>query len=616
MSNNSYSLDGARQFVKKFMFNKRYSDEGQESLIINLDDSPQQIFERLIKNSYSFADSMHAATASTTLEMDDDGLSGISGEYYYIQPTYTPQQLAMIEDAWRNDAVFNNGISKFVFGIMGKHGRTVLDTALEFNNEQKRRDAIKQVQDNAGYTDAKTEVDKRLTSSEVDFFTTFTEMVEEWLVFGRSASYMIKDENGLLDSLIHLDPKRLGRVRVIKSFDKNNLKIDAVEYLDCIVDPETGKTAIGLQSDANSKGAEQTKPAFIPISDLLYLPYSQGSIVTNSKYAGWSKFEAIIHISQVKRIILNEMLKEASKALYAGFGLVKVPPDLDDNFLATFIYNVKRSVGRWFGYKIEAVFDIKDLKPAIEKYVTVVDLINREILRCIGLASFLVGYEQIANYANSEQIMLATREMDITHLRTRLRDFIKHKLLDPLFVYFILNGINQTNPTGQRIIANQLAINERRFADVVDIPKEDLDAYNQQVLETKNVKLVYEFAEVNFSTKLELAQMFDIVKRLVPKLPSEAILRNLGLDDYIEEVTNAEAEEAKRQDSLSAAKLAAYQAGANGNGAGATAAGLNSIDRMMASAVGSSGDPKIKSLFEEYLKAGIAMRKKAIESRT
>jgi hypothetical protein len=538
------------------MFTTKESGDKQNRFIIDLEESPEEIFKKLLTQRYSFAAlNPQAAIASASSDETDPSV-------YYVEPQYNAQQLAIIDDAWTNDLVINNATNKFVYGICGKHGRTVLDTTKEFNVEKDRRVEVKKVNDNKRYKVAKQSTDKVLELEDVDFFTNFTDMVEESLVFGRAASVRVNDPmTGILAALIRLDPRRLGRVKV----DRASKKILAVEYQDCIVH-EGGQVEIALEG-ANFIN-EKIEPAWIDINDLIYLPHAFGGVRKNARYVGYSKLEGMIHMSQVKRIIINENAKESSKALYAGTGRMEFDPATPPELMASIIQDIKRAVGRWFGHKAGVVtnVEIHDLKPAIEKFAVLVEMINREMLRGLGLPSFIVGYEQIANYANSEQIMLAMREMDITHIRTRLKDFIKNKVVAPIFFYFLAYG---GDPTGQKVASNKLAMATQRLDKLVNIPQDELKQYYERLALDQEVKLVYEFADLSFTTKLELAAMFEKVKAMVPALPSEAILRALGLEDYTEEVAAAEEENKKM------AQAIAMQPPPNGKVGGTTSASVS-----------------------------------------
>ena len=122
----------------------------------------------------------------------------------------------------------------------------------------------------------------------------------------------------------------------------------------------------------------------------------------------------------------------------------------------------------------------------------------------MGLPSFILGYEQIANYANSQQILLALKEIELDAERTWLAEIIDKQWLNRYF-YQIL-GIGEG-----------------------DEPE---------------VKLKYEFSDISFETTL------DKVNAALPlfdrKLYSgEKVLKIADAEDEIDEY-KIRAEEQKK----------------------------------------------------------------------
>ena len=581
--------------------------KGEAGLLLAFEDptNVQDLFDKLKQYSLQVMGKSAVATAG---EVENDPL------HYYINPQYDDQQLDLIEDVWRNDAVVRSGVRKYNRAIMTKHGKTVLDTGLEYSKEEERRKALDGINGNTRYTTAKQKVDKVLTSRAVNFHQAYSELREARYIYGRSAALKNKDPiTDMLTGLEILDPKRLGRVKV----NKITKKIVAVEYMDTLELP-SGKFIVALESQTTEQQTQKVGPNFIPIEDLVYLVKTDGGIVKHSRYVGVSGIEPCIHISQVKRIILNEMLKEAAKALYAGQGRVFFPPDTPSGMMTEFIDMIKRNVGRWFGYKIPGLeITVDQIKTEIDKYEPIVDLINREILRCIGLASFMVGYEQIANYANSEQIMLGTKELDVNFERTEVKDDIKYDILDPLFAYFL----NEGDVFGSKVMKNNqtLRVNPKAKPEQLQqyTAKEELE-YIDRLETDKEVKLTYEFQEINFSTRLESSQAGGQIKTMIPYIPDEALLKLVGMEDWVEETLQAkEAYEEKElekqklmfehEDNLakmrgSAIGKPAY-GGSKSKPATNKAAAAASADDLLAAI--DPQDPEIRELVKEMLKARI-----------
>lgn len=597
------SVGEMRDFWEKHALKTK---DGKQSLLLAFEDPAT--LEDLFTKLKSYSIKSLASAVATAGEVENDPL------HYYISPQYDAAQLDLIEDVWRNDAVVRSGVRKYNRAIMTKHGKTVLDTGLEFTKEEDRRKELTTINSNTRYTSAKQKVDQVLRSKEVNFHHTYSELRDDRYVYGRAAAFIEKDPiTGILKAIQILDPKRLGRVKV----HKVTKKIVAVEYEDTIQLPN-GKFIIALETQTTEQQqAQKQGPNFIPIENLLYLVKSDGGIVKHSRYVGVSGIEPCIHISQVKRIIMNEMLKEAAKALYAGQGRVFFPPETPTSLMTEFIDMIKRNVGRWFGYKIPGLEINTDMiQTNIDKYEPIVDLINREILRCIGLASFMVGYEQIANYANSEQIMLGTKELDVNFERTEVKDDIKYGVLDPLFYYFLDEG----DEFGGKRLKNEQTLKVNPKAKAEELEPMDMrtePSYLKRLEDDQKVKLTYEFQEINYSTRLENSQAAGQIKTMIPYVPDEALLKMVGLEDWVEETLQAkEAYEEKElekqklmfehEDNLAKMRgstMAKPSSSSSGkkpaSSSNKAAAAANAED--LETAIANMDDPEVKSLFKEYL---------------
>lgn len=582
--------EGIYQKVQKWLMPDRERTEPETVLVLSDTNTPQEMFAKIQTFGMGYwaqletqlasskekrqepwtPGDIHAAVAAMGVDEQEDLDS------YVIDPRYNDQQLTILEDCYVSDPVINTSINKTVFGTVGPHGKTVLDTKKEFNIEQDRRKYIQTIVGIAKYVQAKSDVDNLFMEEQISFYTNLQDFLINWLVYGRAAWFVLVDNsinpkqkqttapitdnsNKAVDvlsqselgdamnlskpwkGLILLDSRRLGRVKV----NKETLRVTHVEYYDVEVNNETSEYRPAVVTNVSEGGNTEIKPAWLEVGkDIIYWTHSSGAAGRNTQYVGYSKIESIVHISQVKRIILNKNTKEAAEVAYMGVGRVQFDPNTPDSLIINFIENMKRAMGKWFGHKIPVTVTVDKMTIDLEKFAPLVDLINREILRCIGLASFLVGYEQIANYANSEQIMLATNQFDIRPLRSRVKDFIQMKVLDPLFVYYLSNPVN--SPVEDSTITEPEPEIEKPEPTITKDDEgnneNDKPAKKEKPIkiEDKDVKLTYEMEDVNFSTKEELAKFYSAVNAMVP-LPVEAILRGTGLDNWVEEV-QAEAE--------------------------------------------------------------------------
>ena len=542
---NSVSIDPRElsiwKDVKKWLLPSN-KNEAKTAFVFSDTDTPQELAKKLTEYSISYFAAKGESPAAVALDENDDSV-------YIIDARYNTQQNTILEDCYISDVVVHKLVDKLDFAVTGKHGKTVLDTRIEFPNEKERAAEIARINQNKKFKAIKAQIDDLFMVDKLDFHSNLFDLISNYFVFGRACFYIAKDESGMWTQLILLDSKRLGRVKV----DKISRKIVAVEYEDVEVkDDGTMMPAIEVSTTAQNQDT-QTSAQFLPIGDLIYLVNKAGGIGKNTKYVGYSLLEPIIHISQVKRIVINKNLKEAAETHYMGFGRYQFDPNTPDSLITNFINSVKGATGKYFGHKIPVQSFIEKMPVDLEKYNDVVDILNREMIRASGLASFLFGYEQIANYANSEQVNLASREIDIAYLKTMFKDIIAQKVLNPLVV-LLSKKTDEEQPTALESFGKALA------KDMVDngaTAAEDEETTNdkdkkpkldpaQAKINDQYIKLTYEFEDLNFNTKKEAAEMIAIIKGLVPALPVEAILRAVGLDNWVEE-TLAEVEKLEKE---------------------------------------------------------------------
>ena len=67
------------------------------------------------------------------------------------------------------DGVAQRGIIKKAYLIMGKHGKIVMDTTEEFDDEEQRKEALLKVQNNKAYQDARKQMQKLHVKPEINF---------------------------------------------------------------------------------------------------------------------------------------------------------------------------------------------------------------------------------------------------------------------------------------------------------------------------------------------------------------------------------------------------------------------------------------------------------------
>lgn len=390
-----------------------------------------------------------------------------------IKPPYNNASLDRFEDCFRSDKLVQNGIVKRVELIIGQHGKIVMDTTEEFDNPDDRVAALEKVNNNTKYQDAKKAIQQLHAKPAINFHTNLKAVVIQSKVYGRAAIEMVgsSDANGLPEAIHVLNSKRFGQVEI----EPQTWEFLGVRYLDLQKGP-TGMDDL------------------LPADSLIYFANRDYHVSPGSLFYGLSELEGVIDGSDSKRIAKQEDIKEIMKSNWAPFLIMKF---INPNISVTQMQEVVNGIapGLPFAHKQDIATEIVNLQGDLKNITEAVDFLNRESLRELGVPAFIAGYEQIANYANSQQVLLAYKEIELEADRTWIKDVIQMQWLNKLF--YQLLGINPE----------------------VDSPE---------------VKLSYEFEDVSFETELDKINaallLFD--RQLIP---GEKVLKIAGMEDMIEE---------------------------------------------------------------------------------
>src|SRR5215831_3716920 len=307
-----------------------------------------------------------------------------------VKPPYNNASIDRFEDCYRSDKLVQNAIVKRTELVLGQHGKIILDTTEEFEDPIERATALDKVTNNQAYTDAKDKIDKLLIRPDINFHANLKAAVIQAKVYGRSAIELVgQDENGLPEALHVLNSKRLANVEI----DPMTWKFEGVHYLD-------------LQKGAG--GNEDVLPA----DGLIYFANRDFHVSPGSLYYGLSELEGVIDGSDSKRIAKQEDIKEIMKSNWAPFLIMKF---LNPNITVQQMQEVVNGImpGLPFAHKQDLETSTVSLESDIKKITDAVDFLNAETLRELGVPRFLAGYEQIANYANSQQVMLSFKEIEL-----------------------------------------------------------------------------------------------------------------------------------------------------------------------------------------------------------
>lgn len=389
-----------------------------------------------------------------------------------IKPPYNNSSLDRFEDCFRSDKLIQNAIVKRTELVIGKHGRIVLDTTEEFDMAEDRDAAVKKIQANTTYQDARKELQKLAIKPGISLHNTLKAAIIQCKVYGRSAIEMTEEEP-LPENLHVLNSKRLGQVEI----DPVTWEFLGVRHLDL---------------DKGPSGMDD----LLPKEQLIYFANRDFHVSPGSLYYGLSELEGVIDGSDSKRIAKQEDVKEIMKSNWAPFLILKF---INPNISVTQMQEVINGMqpGLPFAHKQDIESTTVDLSGDLKKLTECIDFLNRESLRELGVPAFIGGYEQIANYANSQQILLAYKEIELEADRTWVKDIIQPQWLNKLF-YRILGLDAETDP------------------------------------ESIEVKLSYEFEDISFETVLDKVNgsllLFD--RQLIS---GEKVLKIAGYEDEIEE---------------------------------------------------------------------------------
>lgn len=430
------------------------------------------------------------------------------------KPPYNTSSLDRFEDTFRSDGVAQRGIIKRAYLVMGKHGKIVLDTTDEYDDEDERRAAIDKVSKNTKYQEARKRIQKLHVKPEVNFHNNVMSGLIQSKVYGRAALEIINkggitkpvsytaegielEPQGVsidqvaLPTALHLcNSKRLGHVEIevpttLNPNIPNTWAFKGVHYLDINAEP-------GGKND------------LLKAENIIYMANKDYHISPGSLYYGLSDLESIVDGSEAKRIAKQEDIKEIMKSCWAPYLIVKFTNANITNEQMQEVIDAMQP-GLPFGTKQDIETEVKEMNANLGELPKVIDFLNKETIRDLGLPSFIIGYEDIANYANSQQILLALKEIELEAERTWLADVIEKQWLN------------------------------RYFYQLLGLSAED----------EPEVKLKYEFSDVSFETTLDKTNFALNLFRPDKLISGEKVLKIADMEDEIDEY-KVRAEEQKK----------------------------------------------------------------------
>ncbi|HTH21916.1 MAG TPA: hypothetical protein VL854_06830 [Nitrososphaeraceae archaeon] len=513
-----------------------------EELVIAEPEQTLESLNNLLKQKYHFTFDEEAIAYASEDPTEP--------EVFIVQRRYDESKLNILEDIHTNDWTANECVQKKAHFIWGRHGKTVLDIKYEPVKDADKRMMLRKLYDNPRYTNSKLQLDLINCQESIDIHTKGVEGTISALVYGRAAIQVIrgkksqaeleddsvtiydktvKEDSTMPTALKMLNSRRLGRIKV------KDDKIISVEYLDV---KKKGPNGEALEVEEKDK--------FLPIEDLIYIVNPEGGVSTNSQYTGVSRLESIVNISMVKRIIMNQNIKEAAKSHYAGLLMAKFPEETESSVMMGWIANAAKAAGRWFATKLNVAIEHWKADTDLDKYASLVTLLDNAIIRAIGIPSALVGYESV-KYSNMEELLIAWREGELQFWRTWVKGWLS-PYLNNLFKK-ILGNI----PTNDKEEPEPIAPyppDPKKEEDKEEPPTDNPEVEESMIPITDAVvKISYEFQDISFLPKKEIIEGLKMLKEMGIALTDEMILRIAGYDEWVEEIMhNKEEQEAQKKE--------------------------------------------------------------------
>lgn len=412
------------------------------------------------------------------------------------------RELDRFEDTFRSDGTVKRAILKKWDFILGANVRFVLDVDEEFDTDEERSAALNRVQSHRPYIEAKKTVEKLL--KDIDWRTKFHAAGVQASVYGRAAIEKLKVRGKIVDLLV-LNSKLLGEPQT----NKDNYRFEGVVYLDLPFENNIFKA-----------------------SEIVYITRNNLHLSPGSLHYGLSDLEPVIDGSETKRIIKQEDLKEIAHSLWAGFMIVKfLNPNVTKAQMKTVVDSLVAGTPAGIDHEVEIqVVEVAQNAPML---LELINEMNRETLRDLGIPSPLVGYENIQNYATLQQTLLAWKESDLQSERQWFKNIIQRQLLDELFQ--------------QELDSLQLEQNEEQELELESELESELEPQTEENIITNNnkipkAKLTIEIEDPNFTPYEDLlnSNMTLYNNNLIS---ARKILESIGMDDQIEETERRLAEE-------------------------------------------------------------------------
>jgi hypothetical protein len=442
-----------------------------------------------------------------------------------LKPPYRKRDLDRFEDTFRSDGTVRNGVSKKWNFILGARTSVSLDVDREYQNDEDRANAMKQV---LAYQPYKVAMD---CANEVLRKCNFRKILHaagiQASVYGRACIEKVRNpaDNKII-RLNVLNSKLLGDVEV---------NPDTWEFL-------------GIHYRDLPKYDDLLKA-----EDIIYITRNDYHISSGSYYYGLSDLEPIVDGSETKRIIKQEDLKEIARSLWAGFGwMLFKDPNITHEAMSEIVNKMK--AGAWTATDQSVELQVQEIAQNAPMLLEIINEMNLETARDLAIPSPLVGYENKQNYSNLVQTLISWKESDLDAERRWLSDLIEAQLLNEIFKQELeKQGVEiPTKEEGIDVYGGENLVTQQ----LTQLPNEQpLNPYQPQGLimpQTQIIppaKLTLDITDPNFTPfkeKLESTLMlYD--KNLIS---ARKVLEVVDMEDQIEETELRLQEEKIKQEQM------------------------------------------------------------------
>ena len=329
------------------------------------------------------------------------------------------ETLRRLEDTFVNDGELQQSIYKYWGLILGNEFNYKLgDCYSNYGDDDEKNSSYDQIQNHIPYQEA---LDKTVRLLEkCQFKSRHEEIAVLGSIFGRGAFEIIRDDTNndpvflnILYSQLLGDP----------IYDKY-MRFIGVEYEDL---PEKDKH-LKLKGSIN----REHKLAFKK-DKIFYYAHNDTPVTVGAKYYGLATLESLLDSSETKRLMLQRELKEWVAKSHTGNTILSTDEPLPQDECDAIAERLTNNQGNVMVLNYKMLAQQVAVSTNIDKFETLVDMLNREMLRGIDMIGPLAGYENIQNYASIAKLIVIWMASTLNPQRIKHKKIIKEQFVDSVF---------------------------------------------------------------------------------------------------------------------------------------------------------------------------------------